>query len=61
MLGDLDELFRSTAEDGIVRMEYDTKVYLGNGNLNAAGYGVIGNGDCAPESPVTTSVAASHA
>jgi hypothetical protein len=30
MLDDLDALFRSTAANGIVRMEYDTRVYLGN-------------------------------
>jgi hypothetical protein len=30
MLEDLDELFRASARDGIVRMEYDTKVYVGS-------------------------------
>ena len=30
MLDDLDALFRSTAANGIVRMEYETKVYVGN-------------------------------
>ena len=30
MLEELDEVFRTTARDGIVRMEYDTKVYVGN-------------------------------
>jgi SAM-dependent methyltransferase len=30
MLEDLEELFRASARDGIVRMEYDTKVYVGS-------------------------------
>jgi hypothetical protein len=30
MLDALDALFRSTAADGIVRMEYDTRIYVGN-------------------------------
>jgi len=30
MLADLEKLFHAAAQDGIVRMEYDTKVYVGN-------------------------------